>query len=262
MSEKLSFSLLQLIEETINSLERYKELTTITFQKLENNFYICYEGTFYEVTVDKNSDYIWMIFDYGKPMPKDKNLTNINTGDKIPNKREDDEVELTSQLFVLYHYKSKTLYTSNINKIKFIEDILSKKLEKRFIVKKYFKTIEEFIETLKCVTEISFTDTSNLFNDNEERQALKDLTGTDAPEKFKITANYPIGVEFKQFIRKITGKVGSNTSSLVIKGIDESNFNFVYNQQNFVKKIEVRCFRDSLGKFVPKEVLNELLKNI
>lgn len=197
-------------------------------------------------------------------MPKDENLTNIITGDKSPNKREDDEVELTSQLFILYHYENKVLYISNIRKMKFINDVLSQKLNKKFLVKKYFKTREEFIQSIKTITEITFTDVANLFNDNQERNALIDLTGTGAPEKFKITAKYPKNIAGKLigFINKKFEKVGTNYSSLIIKGTDESDFDFVYNQESFVKKIEISCNRNNLGKFMADEVKKELLNKI
>ncbi|ATA75017.1 hypothetical protein [Capnocytophaga sp. H2931] len=262
MSDKLSFYFLQLIEEANNGIERFKTINENTFDKLEDYFHILHNEIFYEIIVSKHSDYIWINIDYGNPMPKDENLTNIITGNKLPNKREDDEVELTSQLFILYHYKNNVLYISNIKKMKFINEILSQKLDKKFIVKKHLKTQDEFIKTLKSVSEISFTDVNNLFNDNEQRKALKDLTGTDAPEKFKITAHYSNNFLNINFLKKLLNKRGTNSSSLVIKGTDENNFNFVYNQHNFVKLTEINCKRKSNGKFDSEDVLNNLLKSI
>ena len=69
--------------------------------------------------------------------------------------------------------------------------MLKQELNKKFHVKEILKTKDEFINILKNVNEISFTEVKNLFNnDSKKRQALIDIMGTDAPEKFKLIAEY------------------------------------------------------------------------
>ncbi len=129
-------------------------------------------------------------------------LTNIKTGDKKENQRQPDEVELTSQLFILYYFGNNTLYVSNLQKKNLLEKVLLDKLEKKFEVKNYYLAKEDFIKTLKSINNISFTEVKDLFSqDSKKRQALVDLTGTDAPERFSLDAKYSKGnvpIEFTE----------------------------------------------------------------
>lgn len=258
MTEKLHFSLLQLIEEKSTGVERFVSVEKEMFDPLESSFFITYEGGFYEVIIDMNDFFIWFNIDYGKPMPKDDNLTNVDTGEKHENNRGEDEVELTSQLFAQYNFSTKIFYISNLNKAKFFEEILFAKLEKTIWLKKYLKDKQDFIDTFKTIKEINFTDVNNLFNNNEQRQALIDLTGIDAPDTFTIKAEYKNNQDVKEFITRIFNSENYQPSSLVIKGLDENDFDFVYNKENFVKKIEINSARNVNGKFDADNVRNEL----
>jgi hypothetical protein len=63
---------------------------------MESSFHILMDDVYYEINVEKKDNYIWFAFDYGKPDPIDNKLTNINTGSKKDNPRENDEISLTS----------------------------------------------------------------------------------------------------------------------------------------------------------------------
>jgi hypothetical protein len=56
-------------------------------------------------------------------------LTNINTGSKKDNPRENDEAELLHQLFALYDFNKNLLYISNLKKEKMFAQMLEKKLQ-------------------------------------------------------------------------------------------------------------------------------------
>lgn len=262
MIEKLQFSLLLMFEEKAKGVERYVDIEKELFETLENTFFINYESIYYEVIVDLNDDYIWFSIDYGNPLPKDENLTNIETGEKHENNRADDEVELTSQLFALYDFKTRVFYISNLLKQKFFEEILYAKLKRTICLKKLLKDRKDFIDIFKEIKEIKFTDVNNLFNNNEQRQALVDLTGIDAPNTFTITAEYKNNQNVKDFINKLFNSENYQPSSLVIKGIDENDFDFIYNKENFVKKIAVNSMRNKYGKFDGENIKNELNKII
>src|SRR5699024_2950243 len=143
---------------------------------LDESFYVLIDDIYYEVIVEKEDEYIWFVFDYGKPNPLDDKLTNIKTGDKKENQRQPDEVELTSQLFILYYFSNNTLYVSNLQKKNLLEKVLLDKLEKKFEVKNYYLAKEDFIKTVKSINNISFTEVKDLFSqDSKKRQALVDL---------------------------------------------------------------------------------------
>ena len=263
MSE-IGFNIMQLFEETTSQGERFLNPPPESFSQLESSFHILMDGVYYEVTTKKGDNYIWFAFDYGKPEPIDDKLTNINTGSKKDNPRENDEAELLHQLFALYDFNKNLLYLSNLNKEKMFEKMLQEKLQRPFVTKKFFKPKDEFIDILKEVHEISFTEAKNLFNqDSKKRQALKDLTGTDAPEKFKLDTSYSKGSNIVGFVKKlIQSKNGCELNELVIRGIDNDNFGFVFNVDSFIQKISFPVRKNDKGKYDAELIKQELLRRL
>ena len=254
---------MQLIEET-KDIERFESPKLESFAKFPLKTSILFEEVYYEVSVEKLNDYVWFYFDYGKANPRDDKVTNIKNGDKNENKRTEDEAELLSQLFFLYSFKNNILYISTSRKQRIIQTILKRELDCDYIIKSFFKTDEELISILKNITKVSFTEVANLFNqDSRERKALIDLTGTDAPVKFTIEAKYPKNSNFTSFIRRLlSAKRDMSLKDLVICGIDNDDFNIVFNTDTFSRKIEIDCLKEENGKFNVESVKNNLLKII
>lgn len=255
---------MQLMEENISSGERFLNPTLNSFDELDESFHILMDSVYFEVRVVKEEKYIWFEFDYGKPDPIDEKLTNINTGDKKDNPRTNEEAELLHQLFALYNFSNNVLYLSSIKKEKMFEKMLQEKLQKPFVVKKFFKPKDEFMAVLKEVNEISFTEAKNLFNqDSKKRQALIDLTGTNAPESFTLDTKYKNGAMIGNFIKKlIESKSNLELNELVIRGVDNDNFGFVFNVDSFVQKISISCEKEDSGKVNPETVRQELIKRL
>ena len=127
------------------------------------------------------------------------------------------------------------------------ENMIREKLPENFRVKKFLKSKDDFISILKEISEISFTDAENLFNQNsKKRQALIDLTGTAAPEKFTLDVKYSKGSNIIDFISElIKSREKSELDNLIIKGTDEDNFNFVFNVESFIQKIYIPCDKEN-----------------
>ena len=90
-----------------------------------------------------------------------------------------------------------------------------------------------------------------------------DLTGTDAPDKFTLEAHYKKKIDLVGFIGQlIDSKKGSKLKDLIIQGTDESDFNFIFNVDSFVRKIEVQCEKENNGKYNPESVRKQLIKAI
>lgn len=142
--------------------------------------------------------------------------------------------------------------------------MLHEQLKRSFITKSFFKDKEEFISILKSVSKISFTEAKELFNQSSpERKALTDLTGTDAPDKFTIEAEYSHPFEIQPFLDKLFNSRDNDTlKELMICGKDESNFSVLYNQDTFLKRITIKCDKEESGKFNPDTVLNQLLGEV
>jgi hypothetical protein len=211
----------------------------------------------------KNDDYAFFICYFGNPEPRDENVTNVNTGEKTPNQRTTEETELNNQAFFLFHYAKQRLYVSNSKKKSLLESILKEKLSTDYKIKNLFKDREEFLNTLQSCNEISFTHINNLFsNDSTKKQALKDLTGTDAPDKFTISAKCK-KENIVDFIKNIfQAKQDSHIDSLVICGTDDSGFETIYNVDTFQQKINISANKDENGKIKIDEVRDNLLKEI
>ncbi len=74
--DNITFSLMQLIEESQVSGERFILPSKNVFSNLDESFYVLIDDIYYEVIVEKKDEYIWFVFDYGKPNPLDDKLTN------------------------------------------------------------------------------------------------------------------------------------------------------------------------------------------
>lgn len=262
--EKIHFNVLQIIEESKTVGERFVYPTAETFKILNTQFSILIDGIYYEVFVEKQSDFIWFSFDFGKPNPRDKHLTNISTGEKRDNDRELTEAELIQQFFCLYHYKKELLYISNIKKQNILKTLLEEKVKQNFSFKTIKKTKEEFISILAKINKITFTEARNLFNhDSKKRNALKDLTGVDSPKEFTIEASYEKSNDLVIFIEELFIEKNTNSlKDLIICGNDENDFEIIFNNDTFSKKIEVKNTKDENGKYISDEVKINLLKEM
>ena len=260
---EITFSIMQLIEEVKTSGERFITPTESSFNSLEDSFSYSKDKTYYEISIKKSNDYAYFICDFGNPEPRDENLTNIKTGSKTPNQRTSEETELNNQAFFLFHYEKKRMYVSNSQKKGLLESILKEKLNTDYQIKPIFKGKDEFINTLQSCNKISFTHINNLFsNDSDKKQALIDLTGTDAPDEFTISAKYK-KEKIVGFIDNIfQAKQDNKIDSLVICGTDESGFETIYNVDTFQQKIKITATKDDNGKFDADEVCSKLLNEI
>lgn len=265
--KKITFSSLHIVEELVKQGQRYVEITKETFTDIKSSdFSLTIDNTYYQISLVNHDEYIWFSINYGKPMPRDSNLTDIDSGEKRSNPRQTNEAELKEQFFALYKYDDKFFYISNLNKISILKSILKDKLNKDFLIKKVFIDFEEFINIIKEVKSISFTEALNLFNrDSKKRQALKDLTGTGAPEKFTLKARYTSGslINLIPFLRDSNkGKENGELKSLIIKGEDESGFPQIFSHENFTKKIEFYAKINNEGQYEVEFIEQKLLSII
>lgn len=253
----MNFYKKQILKESDSQGARFVIPDQSDFDNIEKESNFTKGETFYEYKIEIEDDFVWLSFDYGKTNPRDENLTNIETGKKRKNPRNNNEVEETGKFFVLCKYDGY-LYTSDNEKVAALKYFFIK-IKLNFKIKNIYISKDEFIKNLKEVSEINFTNAKNLFNQNsKERQALVDLTGTDAPETFKIKATYGIGFlnKLKSFFQKI------NNDNLIIKGVDEDGFERTYNAETFSKKIPIDVKEDNKGKYDSETVKTNLIQKL
>lgn len=260
---EVQFSIMQLIEESTSSGDRFVLPTKKSFAALEETAQFTDYQTYFEISTEKTDDYTFFVFSFGNPTPRDNELTDVNTGAKRENNRTITETELNNQAFFLYHFQKNLLYLSNSQKKTTFEKMLKEKLNTDFKLKTVFKDIDEFLNTLQECSQINFSHIEHLFSrDSTKKQALADLTGTDAPNEFTITAKYSKH-KIENFIRILSQEKCNNIiSSLVINGIDESGFGIVYNTDSFQQKIKINATKNDNGKFITGEIRNNLLNEI
>lgn len=261
--EKVNFNLMNLLIEDPKSISRFELPEACFFEKLPLRGCVSNQDAYYEVKVERTDEYCWFYFNYGKASPRCDTVTNIETGLKKNNLRQHDEAELLGQIFALFHYKKRILYFSDMRKKKVFESFIRENTMCDVVVKAFFLSAEEMIEKLKKVDRIRFTNSRDLFSDDASaRQALIDLTGTDAPEEFKLEASYD-GNSISNFIRKLfKQRREQKISDLVICGRDEDDFKFVYNEESFSRKIEVDAPRTVENLFDVESVKIGLLKEV
>lgn len=263
--DKISFSLMRLVVESPSVGERYIEPTPETFLSIENDtHWSSSDGSYYDIEVDKNTDYLWMNFSYGKASPRSETITNIITGEQNINPRKENEAELSSQLFILYYFAKHTLYISDGRKKTLLQQFLREKLKINITILSFFKSPDEIIEILDSVKSVKFTNIRNLFSTNSpERQALIDLTGTDAPEEFTIEAKYNTHQIGPFLQRLMEGRRNEHIQSLTICGLDESGLETIYNIETLTQKIEILVNKDErTGMFTPDEIKSNLLQRL
>lgn len=257
---EIKFSEIQVIKESTERGEQYVEPSRDTFDALPTSLNFNDGQTLYEINVEKSTDYIYWVFRFGNPTPRDNSLIDIQTFEKRENMRKSTEAELNNQAFFLYHFGTKRLYASNTKKKKSLEMLLRNELKINFVFKDIYKDVDEFLGIMQECEQISFTHINNLFSDNSVRkQALVDLTGTDSPAEFTIRAKYKKH-QISNFIRNLSEeKQNHQISSLVVCGKGNQGFDVVYNTDSFQQKIKISLEKNEDGMYDADRIKQELL---
>jgi hypothetical protein len=263
----MEFSLMQLLKENqpINGIERYVDLQLQDLESFSVK-YLTINDTFYKFNIEINIDkkYFWIYCNFNSPTPRDDELIHIHTGEIRENSRTNEEVELTHQFFGLYDFHKQFFYISNTKKSSIVKEFF--KFNNISIeLKNIYINFDDFVETLENIGEVSFTNHTNLFNqDNLQRRAITDLTGTGAPDSFLINATYS-NEDKSSLINWIKSlRLGDSAikEKLIVKGLDESGFKRIYNSSTFTEKIKVDCNKGKDGKYTSENVLSQLLKKV
>lgn len=263
----INFHLYTIVLEDCKNVNRYARISYDTFNDMESGDKNYNEkGVFYKVHIEKESQCLWLSFNYGSPNPRAETVINTKKGTERDNPRKEDEAEPKDQLFVLIKY-DEFLYISDVRKKNFLKNFLEKEYKLSFLIKRIIISANNFIEKISQVEEISFTNVSDLFSqDNIYRNALTDLTGIDSPDTFTISAQYK--GESVKTLKKFLNRIGFQmekqglSNSLTIKGIDERGFENIFNADSFSKKITIKLEKEKDGKFRPSEVKNQLCEII
>ena len=263
MDNKLSFSTFQLILESNSKPLVYNYPEEDSFAGIPKEFN--HRGSVFKICTELKEDYFWLVAEFGNPEPRREVLLDIKTYEEEKNERKTTQVELTNQSFLLYIFRSKLLYLSRSNHAQLMSKILSKESVDKFLIKRVYGNIHEFIAAIKTVNKIKFTGLNNLFSPNSKQyNALEILTGSSAPESFSLEATYSNKdnkmMNFMRFLDK--SRSNFHIDKLVITGFDESNMEKIYNVDTFTSKIPIYCYKNSEGVYdhdmIKKEIMNKI----
>lgn len=256
----LTFSAFQLIlNEKKPGLEVFNELNEEQYNTKENT---------YKINIEKiDNRFLWIYIRYGGSLPYSQEVVDIKTDEIMANPRKINHVELNQQLFCLYDSKDYYFYLSNSKKKTFLEKYLKQTLSKDCIIKRFFKSKEDFVNNIQTIDSISFTSKNNLFSVNNELFGEpKDIFGLGQPENFKMQINYnnrSITTGFKdKFLNLIDKKDNSEIQSLVCIGKDDNGIESIFDINSFTQTRALNLKKDNAGMFEPDTVKQNLINNI
>lgn len=259
----ITFSIWRLLKENINSGLRWGYPNKEDFpEELDEN-----EDSpkgIDHILVRREGDGVFFAIESGSAEPRDDFVIDINSKVKRENPRKETEIELLKQLFVYYDFKTNLLYLSDIRFKKHFEHIIHKITGNNYILKGMYKGKDTFLDIIKTVEEIKFSTQNNLFStDSKKKTALVDLTGVT--DDIDLTLDIKANSHRFRPIELIKGLMEEEDryalSGLLIRGKDEKGFECIYNQENFIMKIDISAEKNS-GKFDAEDVKVNLQREI
>ena len=271
MSE-MTFSIWKLYAKNKNKgaleIAATKEYFT-NFQSTKEPLYITKnENEAFSVSIENNANFIFFMIEHGSTQPRDVDIFNVRNKKLRENPRDEDEMEFMEQFFVLYDYKKELLFISNLRKRNLFLDLLNNYSKGyNFKIKGIYLNKSDFLAKLKTLTEVKFTTKNDLFtNQSDKAKSIEELIG-GTPEN-DVTIEIGFAKEkiyrLKRFInRLIKEQDNCEISGLLIRGDDESGFERVINNNEFIKKVKINnILKETTGKFDFHLILNNLTSKI
>lgn len=212
------------------------------FQTTKETLYLTKnENEAFSVTVENNENYIFFMIEHGSTQPRDVDVFNVRNKQLRENPRDKDEMEFMEQFFVFYDYQKELLFISNLRKRNvFLEFLNITSNGYIFRIKGIYLNKSDFLAKLKTLTEVKFTTRNDLFtNQSDKAKSIENLIG-GTPEN-DVTIEIGFAKEniyrLKRFIdRLVKEEDNCEISGLLIRGDDESGFERVINNNEFIKK--------------------------
>jgi hypothetical protein len=207
--------------------------------------------------------------EYGSPKPRNPEVVNVFTHDRIPNPRSSEEVE-PKEIFALIDFKTSYLWISYSQKKSVILDFLEKQLgDGSELVSQDVFNEESFIKTLKSLDNIKFSAEPDLLSQTGHLSKIltEDILGFGADIatvefKYKQKQN---NLSLKEsIVNKIKSLFESKNTlkNIVISGRDEKNLGMLFNKNVFSKKIGFKTSVDENGMFDSEEIFRKIIENL
>jgi hypothetical protein len=256
----LTFSAFQIIVNNQKpSLAEFSEVSEEQYNTKDNT---------YKINIEKlNERFLWIYAIYGGSLPYSEEVVDTKTDQIIDNPRKINHIELNHQLFCIYDSDEYYFYISNSKKKTFLEEYFKQKLSKDFIIKRFFKNPQEFMDEINTIDRISFTSKNNIFTTNSGLfDDVTDIFGLGQPENFKIDINYEgknktqkFTEIFKSFLTKNNNR---EIQSLVCIGKDDNEVESIFDISSFTKTRTLNLKKDEAGMFDPSIVKQNFINQL
>ncbi|MBQ4647413.1 MAG: hypothetical protein IJB79_08710 [Candidatus Gastranaerophilales bacterium] len=216
----------------------------------------------FEIEIIENK-YLWMYATYGNPEPCPPNLYNKSTKKNKKNQRTKEDVELRQQFFSMYDFEKGILFLNQSNKKGILEKIFLECFNKKILIKMIFLDIEEFGNKIKEVQSVKFQTLHNIFTQNLKlSEAFKDIFGDEFDFEISVKYKQPQKI-FKTLLKRLNdGSKNYEFENLYITGLDDKNFEQIFNAGNFAKKFSIMVNMSEYGLKEEVEVKQKLLEKM
>lgn len=253
----LTFSAFQLIiDEKVPNIIDFTEYKEEQYDTKDN---------IYRATTQKiDNAFYWIYMEYGGELPYGEKVYDKEKSEILDNPRTKSQAELNKQLFCLYDFEQHTFYISDSRKKGFLEEYLKQKLSKDILIKRFFKSPQEFLEYVQTIESISFTSKNNLFSlNNDMFSDPKDIFDLGQPENFKMDIEYngrKVTENFKtKFFDLLSKKDNSEIQSLVCIGKDDNKVEAIFDISSFMQTVPLGLKKDDFGRYEQNVVQQNLL---
>ena len=238
----------------------------LIFDKLE-------EGKFntnnkdYFITKNYENGFYWLYAQSGDKLPYSDEVYNVVDNKREGNPRNEDQIELSSQCFCLYSEKYEELLISSSKIKNFIPEYFKSIIKKDVVIKNFYLNENEFLNKIKKIKSIKLVSKNDLFKKDtglfEAIDLKNDIFGMGYSDSIELKVNYKLPSptdRFKEIFPILEKKY--SLDKLICIGIDDSNFESVFNANNFTKKINIELSHDDKGMYDPDDVKRMIISKI
>ncbi len=177
-------------------------------------------------------------------------IDTVNDNTQKPNPKKSEEIEPNEESYIFYDFKKEIIYISSSSKSAFEKLLHFYFLDKIIVIKKLFKSYDEFIKGLRELVEIRLTtyDNNVFANVSGYTGLMKDIYGFDDPDSFELKA---------LFNKKVLKEKDFNLLNKIKQRFDEHEFEKFVVVGNDVDEIERRFSADRFQEKFQIEVKDE-----
>lgn len=210
--------------------------------------------------------FLCISFEEGSKYPYPAKVYDIKKSKKVKNPRSVNQIEFTSQIFLLIDIETSRLYVSDQRKRTAIISWLSKIIDKVVSPKAIIEE-KEFISSIESIKEITFAvEQPNLFNSvagTLGSELIKDINGYEAEEAV-VTLKYKKHKFSDELKRKVNDLIGwkNQFKDLTIVGRTDEYLSSILNIDGIINKISINIEPDEITKKFDKDLVFSALVKI